>query len=315
VFVYVLRRLSLAVPTVWLVATILFLLVRMIPGDTVDVMFDEQSSYAGSMDELREKLGLNDPLMVQYGDYILDLARGDLGRSLFNNVPVRDEIASRAPVTLQLALMTLVVASAIALPVGVIAATKQDTPLDYGLRSISFLLLAVPNFFLGTMVILYGSVLFGWIPPVTYVTVFQDPWSNFVQFLIPALIFGSSLAASQMRMTRTMLLETLRSDYVRTAMSKGLRYRDVVLKHALRNALLPVITIIGLQVAGALGGTVIAEQIFNLPGLGRLTVNAVRLRDYPVLQGVNLLFAVTIVGVNLIVDLSYAYLNPQIRYR
>ena len=314
-FGYVIRRIGLGIPTIWLVATILFLLVRMIPGDTVDLMMDEQTSYAGSVDELRERLGLSDPLIVQYGSYMAGLARGDLGRSLFNNVPVRDEIASRAPVTLQLAFMMLVIASTIALPVGIIAATKQDTAIDYGLRSASFLLLAIPNFFLGTLVILYGSVLFGLIPPVSYVSPLEDPWSNFVQFMIPAVIFGSSLAASQMRMTRTMLLETLRTDYVRTAMAKGLRYRRVVMKHALRNALLPVITIIGLQTAGALGGTVIAEQIFNLPGLGRLTVNAVRLRDYPVLQGVNLLFAVTIVGVNIIIDVTYAYLDPQIRYR
>lgn len=310
---YLARRLLVAVPSLFIASVIVFTLPRLIPGDAVQLMLAE-TSYAKDIDELREKLGLNRALHVQYAEWVSRAVRGDLGESLWTRRPVMQELAQRLPVTAELALYATLIALLIALPIGVLAAARQDTLADYIARSAAILGLSMPGFWLATLVIVMPAIWWGWRPVTGYTDLRQDPLGHLVQMLLPALILGIASAAALMRLTRGMLLEALRQDYVRTAWAKGLTERTVVIKHALRNAVVPVVTLLGTQLPLILGGTVVIETIFGLPGVSRFLFEAINQRDYPVIQGVNLLVVSTVVVVNLGVDVLYGVLDPRIRY-
>jgi peptide/nickel transport system permease protein len=244
-----------------------------------------------------------------------NLLRGDMGNSLWQSTPVVDRLAERIPATFELGLIAIVIGLSIALPVGIYSAIRQDTTGDYIARSFSILLLAVPSFWLGTMVVVIPSIYWGWSPEVSYIPFTEDPWGNLKQMLVPGAVLGAALSAVTMRMTRTMMLEVLRQDYIRTAAAKGLPERLVVFRHALRNALIPVVTLIGLQAPLVIGGAVIIEQIFGIPGMGTLLLDAVNQRDYPIITGVFLVVGLAVMLINLVVDLSYGLLDPRVRVR
>jgi peptide/nickel transport system permease protein len=310
---YLARRLLVAVPSLLIASLIVFTLPRLIPGDVVALMLEEKA-YARDLQELRAKLGLDRPLHVQYLEWLGRAARGDLGESLWTRRPVAEELARRVPVTVELGLLAILFAIVIGLPIGVLSATRQDTLRDYAARSIAVIGLSVPGFWLATLVVILPALWWGWRPVSTFVEFAEAPLAHVRQLLLPALILGIAAAAALMRLTRGMLLEVLRQDYVRTGWAKGLRERVVVLKHGLRNAVIPVVTVLGIQLAQVLGGTVIIESIFGLPGMGRFLFEAITQRDYPVIQGINLVVVSVIVLVNLLVDALYALLDPRIRY-
>jgi peptide/nickel transport system permease protein len=315
---YILRRLLALVPTLFLASVIVFVTVRLIPGDIIDMMLSQNDVSASklSRDQLVQALGLDRPMWNQYLRWIgAILTHGDFGRSLWQNEPVSDYLLARLPVTFELGIMSLAVALVVAIPIGVYSAIRQDTGGDYVARSFSILMLSVPSFWVGTMVMVFPSIWWGWSPEVKFVSFSAEPLQSLKQMLIPALILGTALSAVTMRMTRTMMLEVLRQDYIRTAWAKGLSERLVVLRHALRNALIPVVTLIGLQAPILIGGTVILEQIFVIPGMGLLLLDAVNQRDYPIITGVFLVLGVSITLINLLVDLSYGLLDPKVRYR
>jgi peptide/nickel transport system permease protein len=311
---YVLKRLLLIIPTLLLVSMIVFSLTRLIPGDVVVLMFEEKA-YAKDLDALRAKLGLDRPLYVQYVTWVGEIVQGNLGESLWTKRPVLEEILRRLPVSAELGGLAIICALCVALPIGVLSAIRQDTLQDYTARSAAIAGLSIPAFWKATLVIVLPSIWFGWAPPLQFTPFAQDPWKHLSQFIIPAVILGIAPGASIMRLTRALMLEVLRQDYIRTAWAKGLRETRVVLRHAFKNALIPVVTIVGIQIAQVASGTVIMETIFGLPGMGRFLVDAIYQRDYPVVQGVNLLIASIIVLVNLLVDVTYAYLDPRIRYQ
>jgi peptide/nickel transport system permease protein len=310
---YVLRRLLVALPSLLIASLIVFTLPRLIPGDVVQLMLEEKA-YGKDLDDLRAKLGLNRPIPVQYVEWLGAIARGNFGESLWTRQPVLSELARRLPITGTLGLMALVVAIVIGIPIGVVAAVRQDGVLDFFARSAAVFGLSVPAFVLAILVTLMPAIWWGWTPRTQFVTLAASPGGYVLQFVLPAIILGIASAAGIMRLTRGMLLEVLRHDYVRTAWAKGLRERVVVLKHALKNAVIPVVTVLGLQVAAIAGGAVIIEWIFGIPGMGQFLVEAIVQRDYPVIQGINLVIVVIIVASNLAVDLVYAVLDPRIRY-
>ena len=331
---YLIRRLLLIIPTLFILSILVFLSVRFIPGDVIDAMVArmEEAGVLGfeiDREALERMLGLDVPVHVQYGRWIgvlptpdfvtkdshfNGLVQGSLGESLVSSFTVEEKIIGRLPVTIQLGVMAMVIGLVIALPVGIYSAIRQDTAADYLGRSFAILGLATPNFWLALMVVLYPAIWWGWSPSMELIPFAEDPLGNLGMFLIPSLILGTASAAATMRMTRTMMLEVLRQDYIRTAWSKGLRERVVVMRHAVKNALIPVVTLIGLQLPILIGGSVIMENIFNLPGLGRLMVVALGDRDYPVVSGVNLFFATAVVLFNLLIDLLYSFLDPRVRY-
>jgi peptide/nickel transport system permease protein len=310
---YVVRRLLVALPSLLIASLIVFTLPRLIPGDVVQLMLEEKA-YGKDLEDLRAKLGLNRPIPVQYIDWLGSIARGNFGESLWTRQPVLTELARRLPVTAMLGVMALAVAIAIGIPIGVIAAVRQDGVLDFFARSIAVLGLSIPAFVMAILVTLLPAIWWGWTPRSQFVAFGTSPAAYVLQFVLPAAILGITSAAGLMRLTRGMLLEVLRHDYVRTAWAKGLRERVVVLKHALKNAVIPVVTVLGLQVAAIAGGAVIIEWIFGIPGMGQFLVDAIVQRDYPVIQGINLVIVVIIVASNLMVDLFYAFLDPRIRY-
>jgi peptide/nickel transport system permease protein len=315
---YVIRRLLSLLPTLFFASLIVFITVRMIPGDIIDMMLSQNDVAADklSRDQVVAALGLDKPMWQQYVTWVGNIVfRGDLGNSLWQNSPVTEFLRARMPVTFQLGLLALIVGLVIAIPIGVYSAIRQDTAGDYISRSFSILLLAVPSFWIGTMVMVFPSIWWGWSPEVEYVPFFTDPIQNLKQMIIPAIILGAALSAITMRLTRTMMLEVLRQDYIRTAWAKGLSEPLVVMRHALRNALIPVVTLIGLQAPLLIGGAVIIEQIFVIPGMGLLLLDAVNQRDYPIITGVFLVVGVAVMVINLIVDLSYGLLDPKVRYR
>jgi len=316
---YITRRLLLIIPTVLLATLMVFFVVHLIPGDIIDLMIAENpvgTTGDVTRQALEHDLGLDVPIHVQYVQWLGDIfLHGDLGDSLWTSTSVTEEILSRLPVTFELGLMALVVALLIAIPIGVYSAIRQDTVGDYIARSFAILCIAVPGFWLGTMVVVFPSLWWGWSPPIMVIPFTEDPMGNLGMFILPAVVLGMAMAGVTMRMSRTMMLEVLRQDYIRTAWSKGLRERIVIMRHALKNALMPVITIVGLQVPILIGGAVIIEQIFCLPGIGRLVLNATFARDYPIVTGVMFVMALFILVVNLIVDLTYAYLDPRVQYR
>jgi peptide/nickel transport system permease protein len=315
---YIARRLLALIPTLLFASLIVFVTVRLIPGSVIDLMLSQNDISAGkaSREQLISALGLDKPMWEQYGTWMGGiLLHGDFGRSLWQNTPVAELLAARLPVTFQLGLMALIVALLVAIPIGAYSAMRQDTAGDYVGRSFSILMLAVPSFWMGTMVMVFPSIWWGWSPEVKFIPFRQDPLHNLSQMILPAIILGTSLSAVTMRLTRTMMLEVLRQDYIRTAWAKGLSEKLVVSRHALRNALIPVVTLIGLQAPLLIGGAVIMEQIFVIPGMGLLLLDAVNQRDYPIITGVFLIVGVAVMVINLLVDLSYGLLDPKVRYR
>ena len=315
---YIARRLMALLPTMLLASVIVFVTIRLIPGDVIDLMLSQNDVAADKMsrDQLVAALGLDQPVWLQYLRWVGAIVlHGDLGRSLWQNQPVTELLLARLPVTLGLSALAMLVGLTIALPIGIYSALRQDTAGDYIGRSFSILLLAVPSFWLATMVMVFPSIWWGWSPEVNYVRFADDPLQNLKQMALPAIVLGASLSAITMRMTRTMMLEVLRQDYIRTAWAKGLPERLVVVRHALRNALVPVVTLVGLQAPLLLGGAVIIEQIFVIPGMGLLLLDAVNQRDYPIIIGVFLVVGLAVMAINLLVDLSYGLLDPKVRYR
>ena len=314
---YIIRRLLLMVPGLLILTILVFLSVRFIPGDAIDLMTMEYGGGEVDREALERELGLDVPFYVQYGRWMGGIfLHGTLGKSLFGGAfSVEEKILDRLPVTIQLGVLAIAIGLVIALPVGIYSAIRQDTAADYMGRSVAIIGLATPNFWLALMVMLYPAIWWGWSPPMQWVPVTEDPLGNLAVLIIPSLILGTYLSAATMRMTRTMMLEVLRQDYIRTAWSKGLKERVVIIRHAVKNALIPVVTLIGLQMPILVGGSVIMENIFNLPGLGRLMVAALEDRDYPVVSGVNLFFATMVMGINLLIDLMYPVLDPRVRYK
>ena len=311
---YILRRLLLIVPTMAIVSLIVFLTIRLIPGDVIEYMVSQRYFTADAAEALREKLGLDLPAHVQYGRWISGVIRGDLGESLITSLPVAETILQRLPRSLELGAMSLLFALLIALPVGIYSGMNPESVGDQILRSIAILFICIPSFWLGTMILILPAVWFRWSPPMYFVSFWEDPLANVTLFIIPAIVLGMWLSGITMRLTRTMMLEVLRQDYVRTAWAKGLRERAVVLRHALKNALNPVLTMIGLQLPVLIGGAVVVEHIFNLPGIGSLVVTTLAQRDYTILSALNLLMAAFVLLVNVIIDISYAWLDPRIQY-
>ncbi len=323
---YIIRRLLLVIPTLWLVTVIVFFFIRLVPGDVAEMMVTEQTDITGlTVETFRAELGLDVPAYIQYGRWVgvvrnkdgeyAGLFQGNLGTSLWSRRPVLEQIIPRLPVSFELGLLALVVSQLIALPVGIYSAVRQDTGGDYIGRTLAITCIAVPSFWLGTLIMVYPSIWWQWSPSMLYIAFFDDPLGNLGMFIIPATILGMGMSGTTMRMTRTMMLEVLRSDYIRTAWAKGLRERVVIVRHALKNALIPVITIVGLNVPFLIGGSIILEDIFNLPGMGRLLIFSLNRRDYTVMSGINLLIASFVLLVNLAVDLTYAYLDPRVHYK
>lgn len=315
---YILRRMLALLPTLFFASVIVFVIVRMVPGDVVDLMMSQNDISANSLsrDQLMKTMGLDKPMWEQYLIWVTRIVlHGDLGQSLWQNVPVLEMVLARIPATFSLGVMALLIALSVALPIGVYSAIRQDTAGDYIARSFSILMLAVPSFWLGTMVMVFPSIWWGWSPEVKYVAFLDDPLQHVKQMLVPAVILGLALSAITMRLTRTMMLEVLRQDYIRTAWAKGLNEPLVVMRHALRNALIPVVTLVGLQAPLLIGGAVVIEQIFVLPGMGLLLLDAVTQRDYPVITGVFLVVGVAVMLINLLVDLSYGLFDPKVRHR
>jgi peptide/nickel transport system permease protein len=316
VIAYIMRR-CLQIPFVVLLVTLaLFFVMHMLPGDPIYAAIGESEASLDpvAMQQMREDLGLNDPLPVQYGHWLGDLARGDLGRSFKDRASVGDNITGRIPITAQLGLMALLVAVCVGVPAGTIAAVKRNSPLDYCVTIVAMFGIAVPSFWFAMLLIWLFVVTLGWLPASGFVGIWEEPWPAIQHMLLPVAALGLTLAGSIMRYTRSSVLDVLNQDYVRTARSKGLNERTVIVRHALRNSLLPVVTVVGLQLGYLLGGSIIIENMFAIPGLGRLALDAINGRDYPTLQGVVLLFTVLVLVVNLLTDMSYAVLDPRIRY-
>jgi peptide/nickel transport system permease protein len=311
---YVVGRLLLMVPTLVGVAVITFVVMRLVPGDIVALRYAGSSVPQDIIDKERALLGLDKPMVEQFLTWMGSLAHLDFGQSLWTGNSIMDEIWVRLPLTLELAVVASLFAVVIALPLGVVAAVKQDTWIDYVIRIVSVGGLAMPSFWIGIMLVLGTITIFGWAPPLVYTPFFEDPVANLSQLVLPAVSVGYRYSAVSMRMTRSTLLDVLREDYVRTARAKGLRDSIVVVRHALRNALLPVITVVSLEFAFLIGGLVVTEQVFNLNGIGKLLVDAVAHRDYPLIQALVLLLSAVFVLVNFAVDMLYVVLDPRIRY-
>lgn len=312
---YACKRLLLMVPVLVIISMLTFTFMRILPGDVLEVMYADSPLSEQQIAQIRHQLGMDKPMPVQYWDWVSGLARLNAGDSLWTRRPVLQEIADRLPITLELAILAFLIQLAIGVPVGVLAATHQDSWLDQVSRFFAILLAAAPQFWIATIVIVFLASGIGWIPPLGGVaSLWTDPLTNLEQFFLPALILGIGGAAILVRITRNQLLEVLRQDYVRTGYAKGLSTRRVQYVHALKNALIPVVTIAGSHLGYLLGGTVIIESIFSLPGLGQLTLDAIQHRDFPQLETNVLFLAMAFLFVNLLVDLSYGWLDPRIRY-
>lgn len=314
---YMLKRLALMIPTLFGVALLVFVMLRVAPGDVVELKYAGSGTFAPreAIERERAQLGLDKPLAQQFVVWIAGIVRFDFGNSMWTGRPIIDEVKIRLELSLQLALMATVVAIIIALPCGTIAALKQDTWVDYLVRVFSIGGLAIPSFWLGIVIILGFLIFFKWMPPLTFTSFWTDPLANLTQLIWPALAVGYRYSAMATRMTRSAVLEVLREDYVRTARAKGLRERAVVVKHALRNALLPIVTVIGLEFAFLIGGLVVTEQVFNLNGIGMLFVESITRRDYTMTQALVLLVSFAFIFMNFLIDLLNAWLDPRIRYQ
>jgi peptide/nickel transport system permease protein len=313
---YVVKRLLLTIPVIVGVSILTFVFLRILPGDVLDVMYANSPLNVQDIAKIRHQLGMDKPLPVQYWDWVSGLARLNAGNSLWTRRPVLQEIADRLPITLELALLAFVIQLAIAIPLGTLAAAHQDSPVDHGARVIAILMAAAPEFWIATIVIVFLASDFGWIPPLGGVASFWgNPGVNIQQFFIPALILGAHGGATLTRLMRNAQLEVLHEDYIRTAYAKGLSARRVWYVHGAKNAIIPVLTLAGAHLGALLGGTVIIENIFSLPGIGQLSLDAIQHRDFPQLETNVLFLAMAFLLVNLLVDLSYAWFDPRIRYR
>jgi peptide/nickel transport system permease protein len=315
---YILKRLLAMIPTLLGVAVLIFILLRVVPGDVVEARFLTQGSQFQSqelMDIERKKLGLDQPMWKQFSTWMGGIARFDFGLSMWTGSPITEEIKLRFALSLQLAIMASTIATLLAIPLGILAAIKQDTWVDYAVRVFSIAGLAMPSFWLGILMILTMLIVFRWLPPMVFTPLWVNPWENLAQLIWPALAVGYRYSAVGTRMMRSAMLEVLREDYIRTARAKGLWLKLILSRHALKNAILPVLTIISLEFAFLLGGLVVTEQVFNLNGLGMLFVEGIARRDYTLIQALVMLVATTFLFVNFLVDIAYAWLDPRIRYR
>ena len=315
---YLAKRLLLIVPTLLGAAALVFLIMRVIPGDVTLLIFGgDQASQVDpkQLAAMRHRLGLDQPLWVQFGSWLWGVLRFDFGTSLWTGRPVIEELLVRLPLSLELAVLATIVSVLLAIPFGMLAAVRQDSWVDYLIRVVSIGGLAIPSFWVGILIILLLVIFFGWGPPLEFTPPWINPWANFQQMVWPVLTVGYRYAAVTTRMTRSTVLEVMREDYIRTAWAKGLRERAVVFRHAMKNAMLPVITLIGTEFAFLIGGLVVTETVFTLNGVGRFVVDAVAHRDYPVVQALVFLIALSFVVVNLLIDLTYAWFDPRIRYR
>lgn len=327
---YAIRRVLLIVPTLLFVTLIVFFSVRFIPGDVIDLMVTEMAQQSGmgselTADSIRHALGLDEPVHIQYVRWLgvwpqrdggfSGALQGDFGESLWTGRPVLQDILSRYRISFELGVIAVITAIIVALPIGIYSAIRQDTMGDYAGRSFAILAISIPSFWIATIVVVYPAIWWNWTPPVQFIPFTQNPIENLKQFFLPAIIMGMGMSGGIMRMTRTMMLEVLRQDYIRTAWAKGLNERTVIWRHALKPAFIPIVTIVGPMILLLIGGSVIMEQIFSLPGLGRLFIEALNKRDYVVISGMNTITATGIVFINLAVDLSYGWLDPRIQYR
>ena len=309
---FLIQRAAISIATLFVISLIVFTGVRLIPGDPARVMGGTDADPAG-LEEIREKYGLKDPIVLQYLRWVGLALRGDLGESIRTREPVVKTVARKLPITIELAWLSVLIAVGIAIPAGVFSATRRNTIWDLLANGVSLCGLSIPSFWLGIMLILFLSVRLGWLPASGFVPLWEDPIGNVTRMIMPAFVLGTGLAAVLMRQTRNSMIEVLSADYIRTARSKGLAGRAVVFRHAIRNGLIPVVTILGLQMGALMSGAVVTEQIFVVPGFGRLIVEAVFTRDYPLVQGVVLITASAYVLINLLVDVSYSLLDPRIR--
>ena len=324
---YIIRRLLIMIPTLLALTFIAFFVVRLTPGNVIDAMLKQAGTLEAELDRaaLEQLMGLDEPAIVQYGRWVGFLPQpdgnydgvfqGNLGHSWWYSANVTELVANKGPVSLELGFMGLIIAILIGLPIGIYSALRQDTSGDYISRTFAILCISVPGFWLGTMIIVFPALWWGYMPPLMLVRFTEDPIGNLQMFIIPAIVLGMAMAGGNMRWSRTMMLEVLRQDYIRTAWAKGLRERVVIIRHALKNALIPVVTVWGMHVPFVLGSTVIIEQIFCLPGIGRLLVDAIKCRDEALVSGLILAMAVVVMLTNLVVDLTYAYLDPRIHFK
>jgi peptide/nickel transport system permease protein len=315
---YILKRLLAMIPTLVGVAVLIFVLLRVVPGDVVEARYLTQGSQFQSqelMNQERAKLGLDQPLWKQFTTWMAGVVRFDFGLSMWTGSPISEEIKLRFALSLQLAIMASLLAQLLAIPLGILAAVKQDTWVDYAVRVFSIAGLATPSFWLGILMILTMLIVFHWVPPMTFTPLWVNPWQNLEQLIWPALAVGYRYSAVGTRMMRSAMLEVLREDYIRTARAKGLWMKLILSRHALKNAILPVLTVMSLEFAFLLGGLVVTEQVFNLNGLGMLFVEAISHRDYTLTQALVLLVATFFLFVNFFVDIAYALIDPRIRYR
>lgn len=311
---YLVRRLLLLVPTLIVVTLLVSLVVRLLPAKAIEVLAAQQGfSEEAELEELERELGLDKGWPQQYWDWFSGLFRGDMGISLRTRREISAELATRLPVSLELAGMALVMALLVAVPVGVVSAVRRSSLVDYAARSAAIMGVALPGFWLATLIVVWPSVWWGWSPPSRFVPLHKDPLGNLAFMWLPALLLSLYFVGFLMRMTRTMMLEVISSDYVRTARAKGLPGYVVLLRHALRSGLIPVVTVVGLQIPVLIGGAVVYETIFAVPGIGRYLIEAAQNRDYPVIQGINLILAATVLFLNLLVDLSYSFIDPRVR--
>ena len=314
-YIYLLQRLITAFLTLFGMSVVIFVLLRLVPGNIVDILFSSAGFVnPAAKEEIARELGLDQPIPIQYGRWLRDIAKGELGKSYRYDIPAWQVIRPRIPVTAELALLALLVAVLLGVPAGVLSAVRQDRATDYLLRILSLAGLSMPSFWLGMVIILLLVSWLGWIPSMTYISPFEDFKAHVLQFLFPALAVGYRSSALIMRITRSSMLDVLREDYIRTAWAKGQREWIVVFGHALTNAILPVVTVIGIEFAFMIGGLVVTETVFNLPGVARYLVDAILWRDYPVVQNLVMFIAIVVVLANLTVDLLYGWLDPRIRY-
>ncbi len=310
---YILRRLAGMVVTLLLLVFVVVLFARIVPTDVIDVILADSARDEQSRQQLEDRLGLNKSIPEEYASYLFSALRGDFGESLLSGREVRAMISDRILITVELAAYGLILGALVGTTIGVISAIKQDGPIDYVLRSVAIFGLTVPNFALATAAIVIPSIYWQWTPPLFYKPFTEDPMGHVSQFILPAVVLAIGLMGAQMRVMRTQMLEVLRQDYIRTARVKGLAGQTVIVRHALRNALIPVVSLFGLQIAVILSGSVILETIFGLPGMGTLLLQSVSTKDWPVVQGVTLVVGTWVVAVNLVVDLSYGFIDPRVK--
>lgn len=312
---YFVRRLLLLIPTIIIVCVIVFALMRMVPGSAVDMVVYRLNSAGIAVDaaQVEAMLGMDKPAVQQFFSWIWGICRGDLGDSLFQNETVWHCISRQLPVSLELGIVTLILTNVISIPLGLYCAARQDSISDYILRIISVLLMSIPTFWIASLVLVYPAVWWGYAPPATYVSIFRNFGQNMQMFLIPALVGAIMQAGMQLRMVRTSVLDVMRQDYIRTAWAKGVKERTILFKHAFRNSMIPIVTMIGGSVGGLIGGSVIMETLFNIPGIGNQLVTALNQRDYPVVQGCVLVFSLFVMFVNIIVDMCYKWIDPRVK--